>query len=63
MDVLENNEVKPHRITVTRWIAHELLTLNNSIDKNRVYVQHIDNISAYMYKKQTKLPSLEKIIL
>ena len=44
--LVENNKVKRHSATGTRWIAHELMALNNFIDKCRLYDQHMDNIIA-----------------
>ena len=52
--VFENQEVKPHRATGTRWIAHKLKSLKNYIDKFRFYIHHIENILADTTKKTDK---------
>ena len=52
--VFENQEVKPHRATGTRWIAHKLKSLKNYIDKFGLYIHHIENILANTTKKTNK---------
>ena len=52
--VFENQEVKPHRATGTRWIAHKLKSLKNYIDKFGLYIHHIENILANTTKKTDK---------
>ena len=52
--IFENQEVKPHRATGTRWIAHKLKALQNYIDKFGLYVSHIENIIADTSKKTDK---------
>ena len=52
--VFENQEVKPHRATGTRWIAHKLKSLKNYIDKFGLYIHHIENILADTTKKTDK---------
>ena len=52
--VFENQEVKPHRATGTRWIAHKLKSLKNYIDKFGLYIHHIENIPADTTKKTDK---------
>ena len=52
--VFENQEVKPHSATGTRWIAHKLKSLKNYIDKFGLYIHHIENILADTSKKTDK---------
>ena len=52
--VFENQKVKPHRATGTRWIAHKLKSLKNYIDKFGLYIHHIENILADTTKKTHK---------
>ena len=35
----ENDRVKPHRASGTRWIAHKLIALENMLDKFDLYMQ------------------------
>ena len=52
--VFENQEVKPHRATGTRWIAHKLKSLKNYIDKFGLCIHHTENILADATKKSDK---------
>ena len=52
--VSENQEVKPHRATGTRWIALKLKSLKNYIDKFGLYIYHIENILADTTEKTDK---------
>ena len=52
--VFQNQEVKPHQATGTRWIAHKLKSLKNYIDKFGLYIHHIENILADTTKKTDK---------
>ena len=54
----EDNQVKPHRATGTRWIAHKLEALHNMLDKYGLYMQHFENIIADT-SKQTDKAKLE----
>ena len=50
----EDNQVKPHRATGTRWVAHKLETLHNMLDKYGLYMQHFENIIADTSKQTDK---------
>ena len=50
----EDNQVKPHRATGTRWIAHKLEALHNMLDKYGLYMQHFENIIADTSKQTDK---------
>ena len=51
----ENDRVKPHRASGTRWIAHKfLIALENMLDKFGLYMQHFENIIADTQKKTDK---------
>ena len=52
--VFENQEVKSHRATGTRWIAHILKSLKNCSDKFGLYIHHIENTLANTTKKTDK---------
>ena len=52
--IFENQEVKPHRATGTRWTAHKLKSLKNYTDKFGLYIHHIENILADTTKKTDK---------
>ena len=52
--VFENQEVKPHRATCTRWIAQKLKSLKNYTDKFGLYIHNIENILADATKKTDK---------
>ena len=52
--VFENQEVKSHGATGTRWIAHKLKSLKDYIDKFGLYIYHIENILADTTKKTDK---------
>ena len=61
--IFENQEVKPHRATGTRWIAHKLKALQNYIDKFGLYVSDIENVIADTSKKTDKAPLQGKLKL
>ena len=52
--VYEFDQVKPHRASGTRWIAHKLIALENMLDKFGLYMQHFENIIADTQKKTDK---------
>ena len=40
----EDNQVKPHHATGTRWIAHKLEITYKMLDKYGLYMQHFNSI-------------------
>ena len=52
--VFENQKVKPHGSTGTRWIAHKLKSLKNHVGRFGLYIYHIENILADTTKKTDK---------
>ena len=50
----ENDRVKPHRASGTRWITHKLIAFENMLDKFGLYMQHFENIIADTQKKTDK---------
>ena len=50
----ENDQVKPHRASGTRWIAQKLIALENMLDRFGLYMQHFENIIADTQKKTDK---------
>ena len=60
-DVFEfdNNQVKTHCVTGTRWIHHKTMALGNAVDKFGVYLQHLENVLTDT-SEQTNKPLLSE---